>query len=99
MPQLPTGNVLKWKLNCDRFATAGAGKSFFGRDSELKVNRLLANSCRFWIESSTGERIRLKGAILRAPKLMRSCAAIFTQLTRRCDLAMREDYLPDECGI
>jgi hypothetical protein len=28
MPQLPTGNVLKWKLNCDRFATGGAGKEF-----------------------------------------------------------------------
>ena len=61
MPQLPTGNVFKWKLNCDRFATGGAGKCFFGRDSELKVNRLLAHNCSFRIEGWTGERIRLKG--------------------------------------
>jgi hypothetical protein len=47
MSQLPTSDVLKWKLNYDRFATGGAGKSFFGRDSELNVKKLLAHGFRF----------------------------------------------------
>jgi hypothetical protein len=38
----------------------------------LKVNKLLAHNCSFRIEDSTGERIWLKGAILRVPKLMPS---------------------------